>query len=277
MTNCRAFLSTALIVFIAFGLTTVANARECKVLSATGNSEYPPYLWRTDTHGEALSGAIDFIIEELGVRLKRTINLKHVGAWSRAQEEVKSGRVDMIAGAFYTIPRNQWMDYVYPAFLSTNSVVWKRKEKEFDYRKQENLIGRLGATVINNSFGQKFDEFAKRKLNIEFVASLEQAFKMLSLDRVDYVLYEKNPGLSYATKLGFEEEVLPLLPPVSSEGLYLTISHRSKCNTGKLRGELAKAVREMIDDGFMEKALKMGFELRKSESKGLSEEIKGSE
>ena len=244
---------------------STANASECKELSATGNSEYPPYLWRENNNNRELQGAIDFIISEIGTRLNLTINLKHVGAWSRAQEEVKSGNIDMIAGAFYSTPRSQWMAYIDPPFVSTKSVVWQNKDKKFNYSDKQDLVGKLGATVIHNSFGQEFDEFLSDKLNIDSVASLEQALMMLSFKRVDYVLYEKNPGIAYATQLGLADNIEPLSPPVSSEGLYLTISHKSKCNTRALRDALAKVIQEMTDDGYMDKALKMGFALRKND------------
>jgi len=245
-----------------------AQAQECTKLSATGNSEYPPYLWRSASQPDDLVGAIDLVIAEIGYRLDLDIELKHVGSWSRAQAEVKAGRVDMIAGAFYTVPRNQWMDYVYPAFMQTNSVVWKQAGNT-EYQGKHDLIGKLGVTVINNSFGQEFDEFAKSNLSIESVASLEQAFKMLALGRVDYALYEQNPGLAYSAKLEVAEKIKPLEPPVSSEGLYLTLSHQSKCNTGALRGKLAKVVREMVAEGFMDTALQKGLDMRAVAATGL--------
>ena len=145
---------------------------------------------------------------------------------------------------------------------SNRTRVWQHQDKLLNYAGKQSLVGKLGVTVINNSFGQKFDDFAKRNLHIEFVASLEQAFKMLRLKRVDYVLYEENPGLSYAYQMGIAEDIVHLTPPISSEGLYLAISHKSKCNTGKLRGAMAKIIGEMIEDGFMNKALKMGLALR---------------
>ncbi len=247
------------ITFLLLALVTLSVpsvlADECKQLSATGNSEYPPYLWRTDKESNELSGAISSIMEELGQRLNRDIELKHVGSWSRAQEEVKSGRVDLIAGAFYTEPRSRWMNYIRPAFLTTNSVVWIHSTSDVSFHGRSDLVDKLGVTVINNSFGQSFDEYAKNNLKIEYVASIEQAYKMLVLDRVDYLLYEKNPGLAYASKMGVSHQVSELLPSISSEGLYLTISHKSKCNTDQLRSELDRHLREMSEDGYTDKAL----------------------
>ncbi|MCW8887171.1 MAG: transporter substrate-binding domain-containing protein [Motiliproteus sp.] len=237
-----------------------AEAGLCKVLSATGNSEYPPYLWREDKGGSGLLGSNRIIMDEIAKRLGVSIDLQDVGSWARAQEMAKKGHIDLIAGAFYTVPRIQYMDYVYPAFLDTTSVVWKKQGQTINYSNREDLIPMMGVTVINNSFGQVFDEFAKDSLNIEYVASLEQAFKMIDHKRADYVLYEKNPGLAYANIWGMGGRVEAMEPAISSEGLYLTISHRSKCNTGALRGRLAKVIQEMTAEGFMQKALQQGLQ-----------------
>ena len=231
----------------------------CTNLTATGNSEYPPYLWRAADGSNALLGANRVIMDEIGKRLSISIQLQDVGSWARAQEMLKSGKIDLLAGAFYTIPRIQYMDYVYPAFLNTTSVVWKKKGSDLSFNNKNDLIGKSGTTVINNSFGQTFDQFAQQELNLEYVASLQQVFKMVSHNRSNYALYEKHPGLAYANHWGFSDQLEALDPPISSEGLYLTISHRSKCNTGALRGQLAKVTQELIAEGFMQKALQQGL------------------
>ena len=41
-------------------------------------------------------------------------------------------------------------------------------------------------------------------------------------------------------------------PPISNEALYLTISHQSACNTGALRGRIARAVLELSREGKMD-------------------------
>lgn len=230
----------------------------CASLTATGNSEYPPYLWRKGKNTTDLLGANRIIVDELAKRLEVNIELQDVGSWARAQDMLKTGRIDLMAGAFFTIPRTQYMDYVHPAFLNTESVVWVQKEGGIKFNVKEDLKGLSGVTVINNSFGQAFDEYAKNELDIMYVSSLSQAFKMLSRGRSKYALYEKNPGLAYAKVLEHDDlEVLE--PPISSEGLFLTLSHKSKCNTPKLRGELARVINDMLSEGFMEQALSKGL------------------
>lgn len=249
------FLVLASLLFV----TQVRAAEECRKLTATGNSEYPPYLWRASNGTKALLGANRLIMDELTRRTGIDIDLQDVGSWARAQDMLKTGRIDLMAGAFYTVPRIQYMDYVYPAFLNTTSVVWRKKGSEMRYGQKSDLVDHNGVTVINNSFGQEFDEYAKEKLNIVYVASLKQAFMMINRGRAEYVLYEKNPGLAYAELLGYSGELEVLEPAISSEGLYLTISHRSDCNTGRLRGLLAKTIQDMKADGFMGKALEQGL------------------
>jgi len=227
----------------------------CTTLTATGNSEYPPFLWRETPSSKELRGVNRLIIDEVSRRIGIPIKLIHAGPWSRAQTEVKNGRVDLMAGAFYTNERANYMDYFTPVMLHTTSVVWQRKDKPFPFNKKEDLEGKWGVTVINNSFGQEFDQYAQHNLNILSVASLSQALRMLAADRVDYVLYEKNPAHAYATILGLSDKIVPVSPYISSEGLYLTMSKNSPCSIPSVKHQIALALQNMNNDGFTEKAL----------------------
>jgi polar amino acid transport system substrate-binding protein len=236
-----------------------SNLPECTKLSATGNPEYPPYLFKDSHNPKTLIGANTEILKEVGKALNIEIEVIYSGPWSRAQQEVREGRIDLLAGAFFTVPRAQYMDYIYPPFLTTKSVVWVDKDRPIKYAKKEDLIGLKGITVINNSFGQEFDTFAKAQLSISTVPSLKQAFRMMKLGRVDYLLYEESPATAYAASLRIEGQTDIIGPEISSEGLYLTLSHQSKCNTGALRGKLTKALHDLLDKGYEKDALKAGL------------------
>ncbi|PYF78598.1 MULTISPECIES: ABC transporter substrate-binding protein [Marinomonas] len=243
----------------------------CTQLTASGNSEYPPFLWQAQPNAKTLQGVNRLIIDELSQRIDIPIRLVHVGPWSRAQNEVKNGRIDLMAGAFYTTERADYMDYFTPVMLHTTSVVWQRKDKPFAFDKKEDLIGKWGVTVINNSFGQEFDQFAQSKLSILSVASLSQALRMLAADRVDYVLYEKSPAQAYSVVLGLSDTIVARQPFISSEGLYLTMSKKSPCNNDDLKYRIAIALQEMRQEGFTEKALVEGEKLwEESRHAGLS-------
>src|SRR5690606_29052947 len=104
------------------GLSSAAG--KCERLVATGNPEYPPYLWRDPQSPQYLIGANADLLTLIGEGLGLKIEILYTGPWSRAQDEVRTGRVDLLAGAFLTLPRLEYMDYVHPAFFNTPSVVW---------------------------------------------------------------------------------------------------------------------------------------------------------
>lgn len=262
----RGFLQSILLflgVALLPGLSVAAG--KCERLVATGNPEYPPYLWRDPQNPQQLIGANADLLKHLGKELGLVIDVIYTGPWSRAQDEVRTGRVDLIAGAFLTLPRLETMDYVHPAFFFTPSVVWVRKGAEFPYASWADLHGRTGGTLVNNSFGQQFDTYAKANLRLESVPSLSQAFQKLLLGRTDYVVYERFPGLALAETLSMEDDLLVLDPPVSSEGLYLTLSHNSACNDPWLRGQLAKKMTESVAAGLPEVLLQNNLLLWKEQ------------
>ena len=227
-----------------------AYAQMCPKLVATGNPEYSPYLWRDPEDESKLIGANADLMQLLAKEIGIPIEVKYLGPWSRVQELARTGRVDLIAGAFFTNARLDYMDYFYPAFHGTRTVIWTPPLRTFKYRAWSDLRGRKGLTVVNNSFGEEFDAYAKKSLTIANVATLEQALQMLVLSRSDYLIYEEDPGLALAAKLNITSlKTAPVA--VSTENLFLTLSHKSPCNTGELRGRIAKAVLSLTKENAM--------------------------
>jgi len=265
MLKCFALKSLLLWLGLLILPGSLLAAGKCERLVATGNPEYPPYLWRDPQNPKQLIGANADLLKQLGKELGVTIEVIHTGPWSQAQEEVRTGRVDLLAGAFITLPRLESMDYVHPAFFITPSVVWVRKGEGFPYGSWVDLQGHKGDTLVGNSFGQQFDAFAKQNLTLEGVASLTQAFQKLLLGRTDYVLSEHYPGLALAETLGVDSDLEVLEPPISSEGLYLALSHNSACNEPWLRGQLARKMTEMVAAGLPEQFLQRNLALWKAQ------------
>ncbi|MBC3437022.1 transporter substrate-binding domain-containing protein [Pseudomonas sp. BW16M2] len=237
-------------VMLSFALAMVPKitvaADACQHLTATGNPEYPPYLWRDPQDPERLIGANADLLKQVAKELGLVVDVVYVGPWSRAQEEVSSGRVDMLAGYFRTQARERLVDFVSPPFLFNSSVVWVRKGEGFVYSDWSDLKGRRGGTLVNNSHGQAFDDYARAQLNLEAVPSVTQAFQKLLLKRSDYVIFEHYPGLALARTLGKEQALEVLEPPISSEGLYLALSHKSGCNKPALREQLARKMKALV-------------------------------
>jgi polar amino acid transport system substrate-binding protein len=232
---------------------TADGTRDCTRLLASGNPDYPPYLWKSDD-GVSLEGAAVDFIKRVGELSGVEIEVIHAGSWGRVQHNMQDGTLDMIAGAFLTLPRLDYMDYFFPAFQGTRTVIWTRDNLDLKYQQWSDLRGLEGLTVINNSFGQEFDTYAASNLSITEVPSLDQGLKMLSHDRGEYLIYEEFPGKAFAAREHITN-IRSYDTAVSAENLYLTMSHKSACNTGALRGRITKAVLKLIADDAMKDML----------------------
>ncbi|GBC59392.1 amino acid ABC transporter substrate-binding pro tein [Desulfonema ishimotonii] len=227
--------------------SSMACGADCVRITATGNAEYPPILWRDKAEPQKLVGVSIELLQQAFGDLGITVEGKYVGNWARAQSTARDGSVDMLAGAFITEERKTYMDYVTPPFMMTPSVIFVMKGQAFPFSSWEDLVGLKGGTLINNSFGEKFDRFAAEKLSIEGVASIEQAFRKMAAGRNRYVVYERYQGLAISEVTGFRDKIEYLPNSVINEGLYFTFSKKSTCNTPDLRAHLARKVRKFTE------------------------------
>lgn len=241
-------LPTLLLGLLSAGAAQAVNG-VCERIVVTGNPQYPPILWVDPADEKHLTGAA---VELLGMALEGTgvkAEVLNVGPWSRAQEEVRSGRVDMLAGAFLTRERLGFMDYVYPPYAEVPSVLFVKRGEVFPYSGWDDLRDKKGSTLLNNSYGMAFDTFSRDHLQIDKVSSIEQSFKTLVRGRVDYVIYERYQGLALAQQLGIEDELEILEGSLINEQLYYTLSHNSACNSPQFRAILAQNMQDLTSKG----------------------------
>ena len=254
---CKFMSMTTLLLIPCMALSESA----CDHLTATGNAEYPPYLWRDPHNLHRLIGANADLIKHLGTLLGLQIEVMYGGPWSRAQEEVKAGRIDMLAGYFLTADRERTLNFVSPPFLFTSNMIWVRQNEGFRYHQWSDLAGRSGGTLVNNSFGQAFDDYAKANFSLEAVPTAGQAFQKLVLKRNDFVIFEQFPGMALAKKLGVEAVIEALEPPVSREGLYLALSANSQCIDQTLRKQINEEMQKIVSSTLPQALVKSNLEL----------------
>ncbi|EXJ11914.1 transporter substrate-binding domain-containing protein [Nitrincola nitratireducens] len=133
--------SMLLAAISVLGITSAyASDDQCRELTASGNAEYPPYLWRDPNRPGELAGAVRYLMDDLSDILGLPIRVVDSGPWGRTQEEVAAGRIDLIAGAFFTSARSEWMDYLEPSLMLTQTAVWTADDKEINYSEWRDLI-----------------------------------------------------------------------------------------------------------------------------------------
>ncbi len=240
----------ALLATLFLGVpVTASDDPHCKTLTASGNPEYPPLLWRDPGMPDQLTGAVPALLREIVEPMGLEVLVRDLGSWARAQHVARSGEIDMVAGAFINSERIRYMDYLLPPITHLPTAVWVPKGGEFVYRHWPDLLGKRGSTLINNSFGQNFDRYAEENLRIEGVRTIEQSFQMALAGRVDYVLYEVLQGRVKLGKMGIGEDFVALETPISREALFFTFSKASPCNSFELRERIADRLFDLVNSG----------------------------
>ncbi|MBP8184961.1 MAG: transporter substrate-binding domain-containing protein [Pseudomonas sp.] len=93
----------------------VFAAAPCERLVASADMQSPPYLWPDPQRPGKFLGAHVDLVKQLSSELQLPIKLLDSGSWFAAQQDVQSGRVDLLLGAFLDLPGNQQFDYLPPA------------------------------------------------------------------------------------------------------------------------------------------------------------------
>jgi polar amino acid transport system substrate-binding protein len=256
----RKIVATFVIAFLA-NAAFAQGWGQSKVITVTGNAEYPPVTWQDKNDPRKMTGSaielLELAVKDLGIRVEG----KYVGPWARAQANVRGGLVDMLAGAYITEERKVYMDYITPPFMMDPTVVFVKMGDDFKFERWEDLVGLRGGAPIGNSYGEKFDAFEKKHLAIERVPLIGQAFDKLESGRNQYVVYGLYPGLAEAEVEGRRARISYLPNSVISEGLYFAISKKSPFNTPQIKDHLAKKVKEFasqkLPEQLMEKYLKL--------------------
>jgi ABC-type amino acid transport substrate-binding protein len=102
--------------------TSVLAAAPCERLVATGDAQSPPYLWRDPAQPGKLLGANADLVQQLSSALGVPIKLLDSGSWADAQQEVRSGRSDLLLGALLSLPESQQYDFILPPVWPDNQV-----------------------------------------------------------------------------------------------------------------------------------------------------------
>ncbi|CRM78269.1 Bacterial extracellular solute-binding proteins, family 3 [Pseudomonas sp. 31 R 17] len=240
-------------------------AGKCERLVITGSPDAPPLLWRDPQDPTHLIGATADVLQQVATDLGLKIDLLYGGKRSMALEEVRSGRMDILADAPLNLGELENLDYIHPALMQIDYLVWTRKDSPLVYTTAADLHGHKGAASERARLSAGFDAFAGEQLTLQRLPSLTPAFQKLLLGEVDYVLASRYSGMAMAQTLGMSNDLVAREVPIDQPGLYLAISHNSACNDPWLRGQLAKKMTELPASGAAEPALQRNLERWKAQ------------
>jgi polar amino acid transport system substrate-binding protein len=241
-------MKRTLCLSVLAALTLTGNAAlaadTCTEIISTGHPQYPSIAFK---EGDKIDGAAPALVEAIAKNLNIPLESKYMGTWAEAQEAARDGKADMIVGVYYNDDRATYLDYVEPAFAFDPVVVFVAKDKPFDFKNQDDLIGKKGATNKGESYGTQFDAFIKDKLDVTRTDGIDDAFDALVSGKVDYVIAGYYPGISEADRIGIDDKVVALEPALLSAEMFVAFSKKSPC--ASLAPKFGEGIAAMTTDG----------------------------
>lgn len=249
-------------------------AGSCERLVATASPDAPPYAWRDPADPRKLIGASVDVLASVAAQLGVKIDVLYAGRRSQALEEVRSGRMDILADAVLTEADLEHLDYVHPALAFNDYLVWSRQGSTITYSTLADLPGHRGVMSAKARPTPAFAAFAAEHLALQPAENLTHTLESLAQGRADYAIAPRYAGAAAVAALGLDGRVVASEVAVDRPGIYLAIAQDSACNDGWLRGQLAKKMTELAASGGIQPILQRNAERWKQQQQAMSGAVK---
>lgn len=142
--------------------------------------------------------------------------------WARAKDGVTSGDYDMLPAVWHTEERTEELTYS-DSYITNDIKFIKRAGDDFKYDGLESLDGKTIGTIRDYAYGDDFTSY--EGYDAEPSNGLLTNIRKLVNDRVDLAVEDELVARHKITKEeeALLEEVEFVDPPLSSEGLYMTV------------------------------------------------------
>ncbi|MDE1199046.1 MAG: transporter substrate-binding domain-containing protein [Pseudomonas sp.] len=265
MSSPRQTLTALIAGFLLLPSTAVFAAGKCDRLIVTGSPDAPPYLWRDPQDPKHLMGANADLLKEAATQMGVKVEFLFGGKRSQALEEVRTGRMDLLADTPLNSAELESLDFIHPPIAQNEIMVWTRVGHAQPFNALADLRGHPGAISEKTRITSSFDSSIKEHLTLEKQPNLTQAFQKLMLGQVEFVLAGRYAGLALTQTLGMAKDLQAQPLPLDRPGLYLALSFNSACNDPWLRGQLAKKMTELAASGRSSEAVTRNLELWKAQ------------
>jgi polar amino acid transport system substrate-binding protein len=204
-------------------VTSIASAGPNALKLAT--LEYPPFIYQENDEAK---GPLVETVKELFRRLEFEIDI-HFYPVPRGLLMVSEGDVD----AYFTLKRNEEREksllFTRTPLITQNFVFFAKADSDirWDGAFADVRAYRIGV-ASQTSYGKRFDDAVKKgELGVlEAAGSFEQNFRKLIAGRVDLIVNSYDVGMAILKRLGAEQEVEVLSPPIESVPSYLAFTRK---------------------------------------------------
>lgn len=216
-----------------FIFTPILWAKDLEVITITGHPDYPPIIWYSEKDHQLQGVAVE-LIKKIFPENEYKLKFIPLDTWGRALKETTDGRIDILLPPYKTTDRLELYDYPDKAFALDRTKLFLQKGKNITFKSLKDLKKYQGVALLNDSFGDEFDEYSKKELKIIRLSKTSQALKFLSLGRADYVIAGYNAGIAVAAKENLMNKIDIHPKSVIETGLYFGVSKKTKLDRLKL-------------------------------------------
>lgn len=223
-------LAAALILSGAAGsLAVMTKAHACDAIRVSGANNWYPVIMRTEDD-KSVHGLGPDVANAVFAALGIDVIVAKKRPWKRLMVQLDRGELDAILGAYWTSERSK--RYLYStSFAEDEIAIFVRRKSSFELTRLDDLIGRVGLRPLGGSYGEKFDRFAERYLDIEQIATTgdNNIVVMLASGRADYAVLGRYDGIADIKATNLQDEVTDLPFSVASNSVHFLFSRKSPC------------------------------------------------
>ena len=199
---------------------------QCKKIIVSADPAYPPLHW---FDGTQLQGASIEIARRVLEELQIPFEVRYSGPFPRLIKLAQQGDIDMIATLKKTPEREGFLLFPTTPALSNPVAAFALKDRSFEFKSRQSLVGRKVGITRGNVFGDGVDDFIKQELMAEETNSPEQNFEKLGLGRIDFFITGYYTGIALLLKRGEEQRFVAMSPYLTETPNYLALTRNGKC------------------------------------------------
>jgi polar amino acid transport system substrate-binding protein len=212
------------ILSVVFIILLTGSVYAGEKITGCGGLAYPPFMWK---QGNQIIGVgtevAQIILGEIGIEVESVC----FSSWKRCMIEVEKGRTDMFFAACVNEERREFAEFS-KNYLSADPVgIFVSKDRPIKFEKWEDLIGKKMGRVLGTSYGQKFDEFAMKNLDVRDAVTPAENLERLAKGRVDFLPIGLYTGQIHVRQLGYADKIAAMDHYLGIEYLYVAISKLS--------------------------------------------------
>lgn len=215
------FKSLIFIVLLALSYAASANSGHHLVF-ASANIQFV-----SEDHTDFYRGVAIELLDEMSSQMGFTYEIKFY-PWSRAIQVMRLNQVDALIGVYYSDDRAKVMDFGKVAIYQDEIRLFSHYGNNFKWTGDINqLSNRSIALVRGGSYGRALDHF-KSNMQVVEVSSIEQKFKLLLKDRVDFTANNVRNTWPLLQQLKLEKDFISHKPALTIQPGYFAFAKGSK-------------------------------------------------